>query len=105
MSTPFFTFTPPPHIASPADARFPLGELAVTRGAFDEVTENEHADAVLRHVRGEWAPGLETATNEAALRAGHPITTIHTSAWSGASFYVITDGARTRTTILLAGES
>lgn len=104
MTTPFFRFTPPPHIATPADARFTLGDVAVTRGAFDEVTENEHADAVLRHVRGEWAPGLETATNEAALRNGHPITTIHTSAWSGARFYVVTDAPRELTTILLARE-
>lgn len=103
MSTPFFSFTPPPHIAAPAGARFPLGDVAVTRAAFDDVTENEHADAVLRHVRGEWAPGLESTANEAALRDGHPITTTHTNA-CGVRFCVTTDAARSRTTIILAAE-
>lgn len=104
MSTTFFTFTAPPHIASPAGARFPLGKLLVTRGVVDEVGENGHADAILRHLRGEWSPGLEATTNEAALRDGHPVTTTHTSAVSGETFYVSTDAPRRLTIVLLARE-
>jgi hypothetical protein len=86
-------------------ALFPLGDLVVTQGARDEISEIETRIALDRHARGDW--GLlddeDRASNARALQEGSRLVSRHQSR-DGTTFYVITEHDRSATTVLLPKE-
>ena len=61
--------------------------------------------ALARHVRGDWGslPALVACENECALTDGRPVLSCYT-AHDGTTFWVVTDGHRIVTTVLLDDE-
>jgi hypothetical protein len=70
-----------------------------------KIPQDDVDGALGRHARGDWGQSdLEgRAENEAALKKGSPIASIFTSK-NGIKFYMITEGDRSATTILLPEE-
>jgi hypothetical protein len=94
-----------PLVLDLSNARFPLGFLGVTQGARAAVASGELADALSRHVRGDW--GLVDAedwqTNDRALvEHARLLSTFDTAA--GRRFWIITEADRSSTTVLLPEE-
>lgn len=92
-------------IALAHGGRFPLGEVTITPNAAAKIPPAEVESALRRHARGDWGeldPGDRTE-NERALERGSAIASIFT-AKSGITFYIITEGDRSVTTVLLPEE-
>ena len=81
--------------------RFPLGQLVITRAAAGRLTPEEIADAIVRHVRGDWGDisPADAAENELALREGFRLLSAYGS--GDCRFWVITEADRSATTVLL----
>lgn len=102
---PTAALAPSPLALDLSNARFPLGFLGVTQGARAAVESSELADALSRHVRGDW--GLVDAedwqSNECALvEHARLLSTFDTAA--GRRFWIITEADRSSTTVLLPEE-
>jgi hypothetical protein len=86
---------------------FPLGMVLATPGALVALVRGRHdiVEFLARHQRGDWgAVGHEEiAANDAALREGRAlISEYHTS--EGARLWIVTEGDRSATTLLLPEE-
>lgn len=85
--------------------KFDLGRLAGTPGALAALSAEEVADALVRHVRGDW--GLvgpdDWRENDIALEKGFRLFSVYESA-GGQRFWVITEADRSVTTVLLPSE-
>jgi hypothetical protein len=84
--------------------RFPLGAVIVTRGAMRVLAEKDILSALHRHRCGDWGTANRAArrVNDKAVRYGGEIFTHWES--SGFDFWIITNGDRSVTTILLPDE-
>jgi hypothetical protein len=84
---------------------FMPGKLAGTPGALAALSGEEVADALVRHVRGDW--GLvckeDWQSNDNALKEGLRLFSVYASP-RGQRFFVITEADRSVTTILLPEE-
>lgn len=94
-----------PKLAERVEPRFPLGKIALTRGALKELAKGAVRTALERHLRGDW--GLVCAEdaqeNELSLREGFRLLSVYEDS-EGTRFWVITEADRSTTTILLPNE-
>lgn len=88
-------------------ALFELGQVVVTRGAADALSDiNRHPVQLLAlHVVGEWGclPSEDIEANRRALERGSRLFSAYNFN-EGARFYVITEWDRSATTVLLPEE-
>ena len=84
-----------------AGARFPLGQLVITRAAAGRLTPEEIADGIARHARGDWGDisAEDAAENELALQEGFRLLSAYGR--GDRRFWVITEADRSATTVLL----
>lgn len=82
--------------------RFPLGQLVITRGAYDKLSELDVNKAINRHVIGDWGEldERDREENDIAVDHGGRLMSRYT-AGTGAVFWIITEYDRSVTTILL----
>jgi len=86
--------------------KFPLGHIVITPGAAQLFGPNhiEPARMLRRHVTGDWGniSADDQDTNQAALTNGARLISVYD--YKGQSVWVITEGDRSATTILLPDE-
>ena len=90
-------FTTPP--------KFSPGRFRITPGARELLTEEELAQALVRHLSGDWSDVDENdrQENEFSVRMGlRLLSTSHTG--TGAKFWIMTEADRSATVILLPDE-
>ena len=82
--------------------KFPLGDLVVTTNAIKQLGTNDITTAVNRHARGDWGDACpeDRLENEYGLRDGFRLLSVYRSA-KGIPFWIITEGDRSVTTVLL----
>lgn len=87
------------------NTRIPLGKLVITPKAKDAIPRAEVLAALLRHQTGDFGDLSENDwdVNMEALENGWEILSAYDSK-DGVRFWIITEGDRSATTILLAGE-
>ena len=110
-------FTYPPIIVGPGDAfhdaalpgrscgagpKFALGHTVITAAAAAVLPDHEIRAALARHVRGDWGNlGAEDwASNNRALVEGNRLLSAYCSR-GGIRFWIISEGDRSITTVLL----
>ena len=85
-----------------SEAAVPLGRVVATRAAAATLSQEEMAEALARHARGDW--GLvndeDRESNDRALENGARLLSVYESA-SKVRFWVITEWDRSATTVLL----
>jgi hypothetical protein len=85
--------------------RFPLGDVMVTRQAFDRLAPEDIQRALQLHARGDW--GLvcpeDRQSNEEALAEGLRLFSVYEDK-SSTRFWIITEWDRSLTTVLLPGD-
>ena len=86
-------------------ARFPLGRVLATPGVLEVLTPIEIAQALSRHVSGDWGEvdAEDAKENELSLKQGFRLLSAYTSA-TGVRFWIITEADRSATTLLLPEE-
>lgn len=84
------------------NTRIPLGQIYITPGARREVPHGEICDAIIRHMTGEFGDLSEAdwESNTEALENDGQILSAYDSK-AGVRFWIITEGDRSVTTILL----
>jgi len=85
-------------------ARFPLGQIVATPAAIDALDRSgdDAATFLQRHLAGDWGgvPPEDAATNEIALTDGDRVLSAYGPS-GGGRVWVITEGDRSATTLLL----
>lgn len=91
--------SPSPHV------KFPLGQVVATPGALASMSPEEIAEAIRRHVSGDWGEldPHDIAENELGLREGFRLLSVYRTK-AGERFYIITEADRSATTVLLPDE-
>lgn len=91
--------------ANPRRPRFPLGQIVITPGARDTLTNGDVLSALQRHARGDWGElaDEDIAENELSLVQGWRLLSSYRSA-AGEKFWVITEADRSSTCVLLPDE-
>jgi hypothetical protein len=86
-------------------ALFELGQIVATRGAIEELSQDDINTALSFYVKGNWGIlGAEDCeANEEAIREGYRILGKYRGI-NGVEFYIITEADRSYTTILLPSE-
>lgn len=81
---------------------FDLGRLCVTSNAMTVLPPLEVIAALARHARGDWGtlPVEDREANDRALVTGDRLLSVYQTS-DGVKFYVITEGDRSVTTVLL----
>ena len=84
--------------------RFRLGQVVITPGAQTALTDLSIAIALARHEWGDWGAVCmdDWQKNEDSLREGAQLLSAYEA--DGTKFWVITEGNRSVTTVLLPGE-
>ncbi len=92
-------------------AKFERGKLVVTEGianrmVVDDDFSNFISDCLARHLAGDWGDaGDETkAANESALKDGDRLFSIYDYSDNDTRIWIITEGNRSATTVLLPEE-
>jgi len=82
--------------------RFPLGQLVITHGACDKLSELDVNVAINRHVIGDWGEldERDREENDLAVDHGGRLMSRYNSR-TGTVFWIITEYDRSVTTILL----
>jgi hypothetical protein len=83
---------------------FEPGKIVATPAALDAVPAERVTECLQRHVHGDWGSlcGEDCEINEMALRTGHRLMSVYPIHEGGAEkFYIITEGDRSATTVLL----
>jgi hypothetical protein len=82
-------------------ARFPLGQLVITRAAAGRLTPEVIADGIVRHARGDWGDisPADAAENELSVRESFRLLSAYGR--GDRRFWVITEADRSVTTVLL----
>lgn len=85
--------------------RFSLGQLAITRGAINEIPANEVWECLRRHAEGDWGDLCEEdwMLNDDSLQTEQRLLSSYRTA-NGVKFWIITEWDRSLTTILLPEE-
>ena len=83
-------------------AKFRLGKIVSTPNALDRLTQDDILLAIGRHQAGDWGDVSEhdRTTNERALIEGTRLWSVY-HAGNGIKFWLITEGNRSHTTVLL----
>jgi hypothetical protein len=90
-----------PVIITTSAARFPTGDVVITRNALDLLTPDEIAAGLSRHVAGDWGDLVpeDIQSNEDALAGGDRLLSAYGK--GDRRFWIITEWDRSLTTILL----
>ena len=90
-----------PTLILTSPARFPLGQMVITAAAREALSPVTVAEALQRHVSGDWGDVCpdDARENELALKEGFRLLSVYESA--GVKFWVITEADRSATTVLL----
>ena len=96
---------PPPmksNIIQIDDFKFSLGQLVATTNAAAQIPSDEMAKAIKRHVSGDWGDlcDEDVATNEYGLRNRGRLMSVY-QAETKIPFWIVTEGDRSVTTVLL----
>lgn len=85
--------------------KFALGYVVATPGILDKIPETDRRCALDRHSRGDWGDldPHDVQENERALRTSGRLLSAYQSR-SGTKFWIITEGDRSATTLLLPEE-
>jgi len=88
-----------------AKALFPMGQLVATSAALAAVPYRDLIHALGRHSRGDWGEvdDEDQASNDRALKCDARLLSVYVAS-CGNRFWIITEGDRSATTILLPGE-
>ena len=88
------------------ESRFPLGRLAITLRALENLAAKEIQLALNRHATGDWGelPEEDERENQRALACGSRLFSAYRSEDGQTQFYVITEADRSVTTVLLPEE-
>jgi hypothetical protein len=83
-------------------AKFKIGKIVSTPNALDRLTREDILLAIGRHQAGDWGDVDEhdRAANELALVEGTRLWSVY-HAGNGIKFWLITEGNRSHTTVLL----
>lgn len=86
-------------------AKFRLGRIVTTPGAQSRMSHEDIVEGIRRHQAGNWGevPPANWPANEYALKTGRRLFSAYRSA-GGELFYIITEGDRSSTTVLLPDE-
>jgi hypothetical protein len=88
-------------------SRFPLGQLVATRGALAAMNEGAGSfwPYITRHSKGDWGDVCleDLAENELSLKHGFRLLSAYTLT-DGGKIWIITEAARSSTTILTPEE-
>ena len=86
-------------------ALFLSGRIVMTAGAHMNLDAGDVQAALTRHFNGDWGTVLkeDAEANEAAVRDGDRILSCYADR-EGRVFWVITEGDRSATTVLLPGD-
>ena len=89
----------------PLSMKFVLGELVITPAALQAVPAEEIYRGIDRHVCGDWGEVsyADRVENEFALQHGLRLLSVYEMK-NGGRFWVLTEGDRTATTVLLPGD-
>lgn len=84
---------------------FPLGQVVITMGALEAISEDERISALTRHIGGDWGEvcDADREANDQALRLGGRLMSVYQTA-AGEKFWIITEHDWSVTTILLLSE-
>lgn len=87
------------------ELKLELGQVVTTKEAIRVLERSEIVTALARHEKCDWGEmsPQDVLSNEADLVAGGQVMSKYTSK-KGVSFYVITEGDRSCTTVLLPHE-
>jgi len=85
--------------------KFPLGHTVITPAARHELPDADVQIALDRHQAGDWGELCkeDVAENELSLANGYRLLSAYTS-FTGVKFWVITEGDRSVTTVLLPSD-
>ena len=86
-------------------ARFPLGFVMESPGVLASIPQDEIAQAIERHGRGDWGELCpdDVQENEFSLTHNFSLLSAYVSA-AGIHFWVVTEADRSATTVLLPEE-
>lgn len=86
-------------------AKFPLGRLVMTTGAYDALTPLEIKRGLFFHSQGDWGDVCQEdkQANDQALTDGTRLLSAYLTE-KGTRFWVITEADRSATTVLLPEE-
>jgi hypothetical protein len=79
-----------------------LGQVVITRGASSTIDSADSSTALEHHTRGDWGDvgAQDWEANDAALAQGERILSSYRDR-NGVKFWIITEGDRSVTTVLL----
>ena len=82
-------------------AKFPLGQVAMTANAADQLAAEDIQKALTRHVAGDWGEVCEEdrKENELSLKEGFRLLSVYGTGET--KFWIITEADRSVTTVLL----
>lgn len=88
--------------ARPPDARFPFGQLVITRNAAEHLDKRDVIVALDRHGKGDWGDLTpeDRKENDLALKSGGRLLSAYHD-HKDVKFWVITEADRIATTVLL----
>ncbi len=83
-------------------ARFPLGQVVLTKAAQEKLLMGDIMDGLLRHSRGDWGDVSDAGRqeNERSLTHGYRMMSVY-HADEATKFWIITEADRSVTTVLL----
>ena len=87
------------------ESKFPLGQLVSTPAAMEAVNSGDMRNCLARHAAADWGDlcGEDRNENEMALRSGTRIFSVYHDR-KGVKFWIITEGDRSSTCILLPSD-
>ena len=88
--------------ATAQSPRFPPGQIVMTRNAQQSLHPEDVTTSLGRHLRGDWGDCCpeDLAENELSLQAGLRLMSVYHDR-HGTRFWIISEGDRSVTTILL----
>lgn len=83
-------------------AKFSLGRIVATPNALNHLTQDDIRSGISRHQAGDWGDIGEDdrKENDTALRKGTRLLSVY-QASNGLKFWIITEGDKSSTTVLL----
>ena len=83
-------------------AKFQLGQIVATPNALDHLTQDEIRSGIIRHQSGDWGDldADDRKENDLALERGTRLLSAY-QAGNGVKFWIITEGDKSSTTVLM----
>ena len=83
-------------------AKFQLGQIVATPNALDHLTQDDIRSGIIRHQSGDWGDldADDRKENDLALERGTRLLSAY-QAGNGVKFWIITEGDKSSTTVLM----